>query len=322
MPVPHARVARARKTSVTAITALALLSACAPPLKQTFDGTGEHHGHGHWTTTTTTRPAPTTTQPAVPPPSATTTTTIRPVAPTTTTTHATTTTTAAPPTTHYLFDDEFDGTSLDLSKWRPNWLAGSDSAITKPVNGAEQSCYDPANVAVPGDGYLHLRAVARSCTANNGTTYPYASGLVESAHDFTFTFGHMEARIWLPGGSGGLADNWGAFWADGTGTWPTTGELDVMETLDGRDCYHFHSPSGGPGSCPSLGNAAGWHVFAADWSSGAVTFTYDGARVGSISSGITSSPMFLILNLAVSSSISPPIVAPSEMLVDYVRVSA
>lgn len=236
--------------------------------------------------------------------------------------HATTTTTAAPPTTHYLFDDEFNGTTLDLAKWRPNWLAGSDTAITKPVNSAEQSCYDPANVVVPGDGYLHLRAVARSCTANNGTTYPYASGLVESAHDFTFTFGHMEARIWLPGGSGGLADNWGAFWADGTGTWPTTGELDVMETLDGRDCYHFHSPSGGPGGCPSLGNAAGWHVFAADWSPSAVSFTYDGTRVGTISSGITSAPMFLILNLAVSNSISPPIVTPSEMLVDYVRVSA
>jgi hypothetical protein len=31
--------------------------------------------------------------------------------------------------------------------------------------------------------------------------------------------------------------------------------------------------------------------------------------------------MFLILNLAVSSSISPPILTPSEMLVDYVRVS-
>ncbi len=28
-----------------------------------------------------------------------------------------------------IFDDEFDGSSLDLSKWAPNWLALSDSAI-------------------------------------------------------------------------------------------------------------------------------------------------------------------------------------------------
>src|SRR5712691_5896294 len=39
------------------------------------------------------------------------------------------------------FDDEFNGHSVDLTKWRPNWLASSDTAITKPVNVHELSCY-------------------------------------------------------------------------------------------------------------------------------------------------------------------------------------
>ena len=43
-----------------------------------------------------------------------------------------------------LFDDEFNGTSLDLSKWQPNWLTAENGpSITKPVNTEELSCYAP-----------------------------------------------------------------------------------------------------------------------------------------------------------------------------------
>jgi beta-glucanase (GH16 family) len=254
----------------------------------------------------------TTTQPP------TTTTPTAPVPPPTTAAPPTTTPTA-PPSSDVVFSDDFDGASLDLSKWRPNWLAGTDDAVTKPVNSAELSCYDPRQVSV-GGGYLHLKAAARSCTANNGHTYPYASGLVESAHDFTFTYGRMEARIWLPPGSG-QADNWPAFWANGTGTWPVTGELDVMEALEGHACWHFHSTIGGPGGCAPLPSAGGWHTFAAEWRPGTVTYFYDGQQVGRIASGITASPMYLVLNLALSTQISPPVRVPSEMLVDWVRVT-
>ena len=251
-------------------------------------------------------------------------TTVAPTLPPTTLAPTTLPPTTAPPTTappanltgQLIFDDEFDGSSLDLSKWQPNWL-GAAGAITKPINSAELSCYDPAQVSVAG-GNLQLTAAARSCTASNGVTYRYASGLVETNGRFTFTYGHMEARMWLPAGSG-AATNWPAFWADGTGNWPVTGELDVMEGLSGRDCYHFHSTSGGPGACASLANASGWHTFAADWQPGVVTFTYDGAVVGTISSGITSAPMYLILNLGVG-GYGGEIQAPATMLVDYVRV--
>ena len=225
---------------------------------------------------------------------------------------------APPPSAGTLFDDEFDGGSLDLSKWQPNWLGAGNDSVTPPVNGEEASCYDPSQVSVSG-GYLHLKAEARSCTAN-GKTYSYASGLVNSRSHFTFTHGHLEARVFVPGN--GSAENWPAFWADGTGTWPSTGELDVMEGLHGGDCYHFHSPSGGPGGCAQLSPASGWHTFAADWRSGSVTYFYDGQQVGQVTQGITDAPMFLILNLGLSSSISPPVNAPSEMLVDYVRVTS
>ena len=136
----------------------------------------------------------------------------------------------------------------------------------------------------------------------------------------TFTYGKIEARIWVPPGAAGVA-NWPAFWANGTGTWPITGELDVMEGLEGHTCFHFHSTLGGPGGCAPLASPSGWHTYAADWEPGSVTYFYDGVQVGRVTSGITASPMYLILNLAVSPSISPPVQLPSEMLVDWVRVT-
>lgn len=224
----------------------------------------------------------------------------------------------APAASSALFDDEFDGSALDTSKWQPNWLGNTNATITKPVHSAEASCYDPSQVSVSG-GYLHLKAAARSCKANNGVTYSYASGLVNSKTHFTYTYGYMEARVWLPGTAAGIS-NWPALWADGTGTWPSTGELDVMEGLAGKPCYHFHSPSGGPGGCANIGNPSGWHTFGADWRPGVVTYYYDGVQVGRITSGVTGAPMYLIANLGVSSTISGPITTPSEMLVDYIRV--
>jgi hypothetical protein len=247
--------------------------------------------------------------PPTPPPAPTTTTTTVPA--TTTTSTSTAPASFLPPGSwHLILDSEFTGTSLP-APWSTGW---GGTEITAPVNSEELECYDPANVSV-GNGALVLSLTAQTETCG-GQTRPYASGIVTTNGSFSFTYGYVEARVWLDGTQAIL--NWPAVWATGQ-SWPTDGELDVLEGLGGDACWHFHDLSGGPGGC-AAGNYTGWHTFGADWEPGVVTFYYDGMDVGSIASGITAFPMFLVLNLASDKLYGGPIWAPSSMRVQYVRV--
>lgn len=310
------------------IALLALVAGCSPPPDRE-DSTGldpaiasqcRHISGNYWwcpdaatpsTTTTTTRPVTTTTQPA--------TTTTRP--PATTTTAPTGITPPLGPSGSFrlAWNDEFSGSSLDLSKWRPNWLAGSDSAVTPPVNTFEESCYDPGHVRVSA-GLLHLTAdtaTPQGCrTRSQGARY--ASGMVQTNHDYRFTHGYVEARINIPG-TCSRGENWPAFWTNGQ-RWPRDGEIDVMEVLDGSSTWHYHWSGGSAGGRGDhLVCESGWHTFGVLWETGRLSFYYDGRLVGTHTRGVVSTQHYIILNHALSSEISPPIRVPSTLQVDWVR---
>jgi beta-glucanase (GH16 family) len=227
--------------------------------------------------------------------------------------------------------DEFPGTSLNLRRWRPNWLADSDTAATTPINDAEHACYDPANATVK-NGTLRLKAEERPCRTHDGKRYDYTSAIVESAHDYQFTYGFAEARIHLPPSDGSSAPkgscgpNWGVFLLNGRHH-PEDGEIDVMECLSENDIswhYHYGSdaaplenagyPEGWRGDMPG---SSGWHTFGVDWEPGRLVFYYDGVEVGVHESGVTSKPHYLIAALAISGS---AVSIPQTMQVDYIRV--
>jgi beta-glucanase (GH16 family) len=210
-----------------------------------------------------------------------------------------------------VFDDEFNGRRLDMRKWQPNWLAPTAAAITGPVSIYEHNCYDPRNVA-EGDGVLTLSVVARRCRVN-GRWYPYRSAIVESNRRFNFTYGYMQARMWLPPGTG----MWPAFWADGQ-KWPYDGEIDVMED-DGTDNPTFHYRHYGGiygGSARVPGATAGWHTYAASWNASRIRWFYDGRLVGQTRTA-HNAPMYLIINLGTRDY---PSAVPNKLKVDWVRV--
>ena len=213
------------------------------------------------------------------------------------------------------FDDEFNGTSLNTAEWSTGWYG---SGITPPVSSSEDDCYDPAQVS-EGGGALSLSLVQEN--ENCGQDEQYAAGLVSTMGKFSFTYGFIEARVWLPEvpGNPGEVANWPGVWTDGQ-NWPDDGEIDIAEGLDnGQVCAHFHgpeNPSGVKVGCPSGIYTDGWHTFAADWEPGSITYYYDGVDIGSVTSGITSAPMFIVLDNAAGGDIS----TPATMKVDYVRV--
>jgi hypothetical protein len=215
---------------------------------------------------------------------------------------------------HLLLDSEFDGTSLPAD-WQTGWLA---TGVTAPANVLEDDCYSPNNISFPGDGTIHLNVTAASSHCRVGRR-PFTGAMVNTdpsdrrGSGFQYTYGVMQARVYLPADGSRLAD-WPAVWANGQAS-STYGEDDLVEGLAGVACWHFHNSDGELGGCDTA-IKPGWHTVASDWQKGSVTFYYDGRKVGSVTSGITSVPMFLIVDNSTSDQ-SP---VADSMRVQYVRV--
>jgi beta-glucanase (GH16 family) len=150
------------------------------------------------------------------------------------------------------------------------------------------------------------------------TTDPYDG---RPGGGFSYRYGVLEAKIFLPAATRSTVANWPAVVTLGQ-VWPRDGEDDVVENLGGLVCSHFHSPGHAPGG--NLGGCdpnftPGWHVVSSNWEPGSVTWYYDGIEIARADTGITSSPMYIVLVNTVSAK-SPGIARPGSMRVAYVRV--
>ncbi len=219
-------------------------------------------------------------------------------------------------------DSEFDGASLNTSVWQTGWF--NSTGTSGPINSSETACYSPSNVSFPGDGAMHLN-VTHTASTCGGAKEPWTGAVVTTnpndgrgSGGFQYTYGVVEARVYVPADGNGIA-NWPAVWSDGQ-SWPNDGEDDVMESINNKVCSTFHDPLGAPHVCLKTGAVTpGWHTFASDWEPGSVTYYYDGQNVGSVTTGVTSSPMYLVLDNTVDATDFSNNVADS-MQVQYVRV--
>jgi beta-glucanase (GH16 family) len=228
-----------------------------------------------------------------------------------------------------VFGDEFGGsagarpdvTKWDAMDWCDNW--GSLSCNTDRAQ----------NVALDGQGNLKVVALKEAYTDAYGNGGDYTAARLETGSHFRFTSGTLEARIKVPAGRG----LWPSFWTTGSGSWPATGEIDVMEILGqnpfksycsvhAADAAGQHvSSTQGATSASSL--ADGFHVYTARWSAGQIAFELDGRACGSPFQ-LTGLQPFTAQDIKLGIAVGgdwpgPPDAStpfPATMLVDWVRV--
>ena len=170
---------------------------------------------------------------------------------------------------HLVWQDEFD--TLDLDKWQQEvtaWGGGNfefqvytpDSTNSFVSNGVlhirptlltentNPLTGQPFGDAFMQNGELNLRAMYGLCTNDMvggcyrlgtyeeyGNIPPVMSARLRSHHKFSFTFGRVEVRAKMPVGDW----TWPAIMMlperDEYGTWPASGEIDIVEIIGNRN---------------------------------------------------------------------------------------
>jgi len=232
------------------------------------------------------------------------------------------TTQARAVTWQLVWADEFNGTSVDGSKWNVD--------VGNPNVNNEREYYQASNATVTG-GNLVITAKNQSVGGQ-----PFTSAKLQTAGKFSTTYGRIEARIKLPAFQG----SWPAFWMLGTniGTvgWPSCGEIDIMEQVNTSNTIlgtmHWNGGSGHVqyGSSTTT-TPTDFHIYAVEWDTNSIRWYVDNTLyvTGNIQNNINNTgafhnPFYIILNLAVGGDLPGQTVntgaLPASMLVDYVHV--
>ena len=244
---------------------------------------------------------------------------------------------AVPATTKLVWQDEFNGDSLDYSKWgvEVNAFGGGNQELQIYTD-------NKTNVRVEG-GHLVLEA-HKGKTGISGTEREFSSGRVRTKNRGEWKYGRIEVRAKLPVGAG----IWPAIWMlptdDVYGGWARSGEIDIMEyrgqepnkvlgTLHYGGAWPNNKYSGGEMVLKQGTFADDFHTFAVEWREGKIEWFVDGVKYQTQTKWSTTNGKFpapfdqrfhLVLNLAVGGHFVGPVgkdtTFPQKLLIDYVRV--
>jgi beta-glucanase (GH16 family) len=234
--------------------------------------------------------------------------------------------------------DEFDGTSLDTSKWDVMTGDGCSYGICGWGNNELQT-YQPENISV-ANGILTITAKKQRVQSKS-----YTSGRIRTANmpnGGQWTNGRFEAKIKIPSATG----LWPAFWmlpTDPNAGWPMSGEIDILEATGQADMFAFGTihygqpwPDNEWSSNRILKQPDAWsadfHEYAVEWEPNEMRWYIDDVLYSVKTPADLSNPAYwtfedyqyhFLLNLAVGGSIGGAIdngMLPDNMQVDYVRV--
>jgi beta-glucanase (GH16 family) len=229
-----------------------------------------------------------------------------------------------------VFEDNFDGTTLDQSKWSYNYPWG---------NTHNHRAYMADSMVTVKDGLLTIKAInKRHPQAPAGTdrypnfgylSFDYTSGAVHTKGKFETTYGYIEGRFKVPSTQG----TWPAFWTlNADGAWPP--EIDILEIPDDRRVHHYYYHYGSDWQNErSFGSthtgpdkSQGFHTYGVEWGPTYLKFYFNGQLLNSYtnrSEAAQGKNMYLLINLAIDGwAPTPPANAqwPALYQCDWVRV--
>jgi beta-glucanase (GH16 family) len=237
--------------------------------------------------------------------------------------------------------DNFDGRSLDSTKW-----ITQSTALTGFRSG--QTCFTTSskNIRV-ARGELQLTARAEPgnflCKSPSGDfTTTYTGGMVGTRTKFSQTYGRFEVRAKLP--TARTAGVHGGFWMNPLkltyGAWPASGEIDVAEWFSHAPTYvlpslHYNGrdPMLDTGWNCQVTDPSAYHTYTVEWLDTGISFFIDGTlcltRVPEPDSPLSwpqpfDHPFSMILNMGVGPSagtnaVSASTPLPATFTVDYAK---
>jgi len=237
-----------------------------------------------------------------------------------------------------IFEDNFDGVSLDLEKWEPMIGDGCSYGICGWGNNELQ--YYKAENATVADGMLTITAKKERVQSKKYTSARLRTAGMPASGEFTH--GRFDARIKVPGGQG----MWSAFWMLPTEPdvgWPMSGEIDIMEitgadskntlgTIHYGEAYPNNQHTGAKLRKEPNTWADDFHVYSVEWEPNELRWYVDDVHFSTLTPSDISNPAFwtfdqyafhMLLNLAVGGNLGGPVddnIFPQQMIVDYVRV--
>jgi beta-glucanase (GH16 family) len=245
-----------------------------------------------------------------------------------------------------VWSDEFNGAQLDPEVWFFETGDGSEYGIPGWGNN-ELQWYLPDNARLEG-GKLIIAAKRETVDG-----FGFTSARINTRDRFAFKYGRIEASIKLPSGQG----LWPAFWMlpqdSPYGTWPSSGEIDILEAVNldgfpgpggfggGNEIFGtLHFGGGALGRIidgelytPSTDVTEDFHTYALEWDEFEIRWYYDGILWAVKNAWVSDAapypapfdqPFHILLNLAIGGDFpgqpdgSTPF--PAEMEVDWVRV--